>query len=122
MGRLKKKTAMRAIILGCMFAFTLPAYALSGNKLYELCESNSPTSQQSCDFYIWGNIEGLMYMNRLSSSVSKDIDIAICLPNGVTPQQLMDVGKKYLKDHPEKRNESASHSIFFALSEAFGCK
>ena len=97
------------------------AHALSGNKLYELCESPGALFVTACDHYVWGSAEGVIYMNRLAAAASKDINRGICLPDAITPRQIMDLIKKYLKDHPAERNETASSLVFAALSDAYPC-
>jgi len=42
-------------------------------------------------------------------------------PQSVTAQQLADVVKQYLENHPERRHYGASGSVMLALRDAFPC-
>jgi hypothetical protein len=56
------------------------AHALTGNKLYELCDSSAPAFQATCDGYAWGSSEGIILMNNWAAGISKDIKRLICPP------------------------------------------
>jgi hypothetical protein len=47
--------------------------------------------------------------------------ITFCFASGVTSDQLADVVKLWLRDHPEKRHLSGSFLVFSALKEKFPC-
>lgn len=46
----------------------------------------------------------------------------LCFPEGATTGQMIRVIVKWMQDHPEKLNEPASHLVFQALYNSFGCK
>jgi hypothetical protein len=47
---------------------------------------------------------------------------AICLPPGGTPEQLVNVVMKYLRDNPATTNESGAVLVMVALKIAFPCQ
>ena len=81
----------------------------SGNSLLSACED--PNQAPRCGGYVAGAADVLAEQNT-----SK-----ICRPVEVSIQQLADVVKKYLTDHPETRHYAATVQIFAALRAAFPC-
>ena len=81
------------------------AYIIDGNLLHEACS----TSSGSCTGYIAGVWETSGYP-------------IICAPTEATYDQAVDIGKRFLRDHPERRQEDALILIREALSEAWPCK
>ena len=116
-----KKTLIVSILLGGM-AFTQPARAgfMTGNQLYSACtaEKNDPTYYQriaQCQSYVTGALDMLDGLQSFKK-------LPVCLTSGVTVGQVTDITIKYLREHPEKRNYSASSLVFLAANEAFGCQ
>jgi hypothetical protein len=83
----------------------------SANQLYADCTSISQVDQGFCGGYIVATAD---IANGL-----KDIDV--CLPEGVTMQQVVDVAKKYLTDSPAERRYSAHSTVIASLRKAFPC-
>jgi hypothetical protein len=85
---------------------------VSGNDLYEKCNSESGTvSHGICGGYITGIADLLNNAGKL------------CIPHQmVTVRQLLDIVVKYLREHPEERNISASLLVVLALHDSFPCK
>ena len=77
---------------------------VNGNQLYEFC-------QRSPD-YCLGYVAGV--------AAGSQIRATFCL-GGVTSNQLRDVVKFWLRDHPEKRNLAGSLLVAEALKEKFPC-
>jgi len=50
-----------------------------------------------------------------------DMLYTVCLPDGMTRQQVIDVLTLWLRDHPEKRHLPASSLVAGALKEKFPC-
>ena len=91
--------------------------AMLGNNLAESCEawggraSNDAATNfktGACVGYIWG----------LAGAGEGS---AFCFPHGVQANQIVDVIKKWLQDHPELRHYAASSLITAALKEKFPC-
>ncbi|MGA2365555.1 MAG: Rap1a/Tai family immunity protein [Steroidobacteraceae bacterium] len=83
----------------------------SANQLYTDCTSTSQFDQGSC----WGYIVAAADI----ANGLKDIDV--CLPPGVTMQEVVDVTKKYLTDNPAERRYSAHSTVIASLRNAFPC-
>lgn len=67
--------------------------------------------------YCYGLIDGVV---QLGNSLPRAFPTH-CFPSGVTYGQLVKVVMKYLEEHPEKLNGSATLLIAQALHEAFPC-
>jgi Rap1a immunity proteins len=89
-----------------------------GNALLENCKNWSRGGQAdwenvlrtgTCVGYIWG------VAGALEGSP------AFCLSNGVQQNQVVDVVKRWLDEHPEVRHYSASSLVAKALKEKFPC-
>lgn len=46
----------------------------------------------------------------------------ICLPNGVSKGQMIDIVVNYLNAHPEVLHQPADDIVFFAITKAWPCK
>src|SRR4051812_16526985 len=88
-------------------------YFMSGNDLLD--EGNNQAQRRMCTGYIMGVVDG-MSGNDGRMSVWR-----MCLPQAATNIQAVDVGKRYLNEHPELRHLAASGLIAKALAEAFPC-
>jgi Rap1a immunity proteins len=77
----------------------------TGNSLFETCERSSGIPL--CNGYIMGVVAGGQH--------------PICFPQGVVSRQATDVVRHWLRDHPEKRHESASFLVIQALKEKLPC-
>lgn len=80
-----------------------------GNGLLELCEMQDSFADGTCLGYVRGAAK---VFNGLGQ---------ICYPDGATAQQLVDVVKKGLKDHPEERQRDSALLIRKYASAAFPC-
>lgn len=86
---------------------------VSGNELYDWC--TNPSTSNTCYGYIEAAAD--IYSNQNANTV--------CLPSGqagVTAEEVVDVVKKYMTDHPETRHFTAISEILVALEEGFPCK
>lgn len=125
---------------------------ITGNDLYEWCQTNGDTNQLlRCSAFIDGVVGGNAW------AFPKGIEVAIaelknqfpnnsdlqkldwakasqliledagkrgisnlwCLEVGSSQKQLIDVVEKFLKEHPETRNQPAENAVVNALSTAF---
>jgi len=82
-----------------------------GNTLYSDCTSTRIGAQGVCLGYVMAIID-----------VFDRLGVIDCVPRTATGNQVMDVAKKYLADHPEKRHFSAWSLVRDALRDAFPCK
>jgi len=89
---------------------------MDGNKLHSYF--NDKYLEAAAAGYVTGLIDGVTSLaagKMLTGSF-------FCVPSAATVQQVSDVVKKYLAEHPERRHYTASSVIFVALGEAFPCK
>lgn len=116
------------------FGQSAQARATSGNELHELCSSNGDISIEGfCVGFIVAQVEGQSFGVFISVSwlgltdttdegnfyIEEILDR--CIPDEVPNGQIVDVVKKYLRDNPETRHESARMLIWKALRDAFPC-
>jgi Rap1a immunity proteins len=122
----------------------LPVYSnaeTTGNALHEWCNSTESAFQALCTVYIEASVRGqqtgatiagLVYFNLVAMEISdekfgvlKSMTIGraldYCVPTEATGNQLDDVVKKYLFDHPELRHEAGDSLIYRALRDGFPC-
>lgn len=81
-----------------------------GNDLHELCK-DFPTE---CRIYVQGVVDG-----QLAAVMATSRDVAYCIPEASTPDQVKDVVFRYLEEHPERRHQMAGSLIANALSDAW---
>lgn len=84
----------------------------SGNYFYAICKTDS----DFCLSYTAGLADGI-YMQSL---ISKE-RVLYCAPDEATRGQVRDIFLKYLKDHPETRNEPAPDLFYESMIAAFPC-
>ena len=89
----------------------------TGNKLLQLCESDSAGEYNTCIGYVMGISD---YQTTLLGWSDLD-EPYFCTPAGAMGSQLVKVVTKYLNEHPEKLHVSASGSVANALRLAFPC-
>jgi len=129
------KTILYLIILGLLAAADdAPAQSLSsrdsaypnyltGNALWLACgqtvDGNPP---DACAFYVAGVSDG--YSTTRLAQITSHIDPGprtVCIPAGVSGDQLADVVRKYLSIYPEIRHDYAGLIVLSALRAAFPC-
>jgi len=103
-------TILVVLLAGTAFAWE----AESGNELYELLASKSPYSRFVAEGYILGVIDTTHSLNRVWH-----LPVQWTIPPKVTKRQLFEAVSKYLKEHPEDRNETAYVLVTKALRKAF---
>lgn len=87
---------------------------LDGNRLWDECRQTSegpPTG--SCQAYVLGVVDTM--------AASRQLQPGICLAATMTSGQLVDVVRRYLAAHPERRHFTAATIVAAALSNAFPC-
>jgi hypothetical protein len=95
---------MKTVVILCListFLFTASALAVTGNQLKECSEA-------FFEGYVVGATDGVHF--------------GACIPEGVTNDQVYEVVRKYLKDHPEELHLHAVTLIKKAFIKAWPCK
>lgn len=80
--------------------------AFDGNELQEECNQ----SATFCQGYVAGVFDAESFFPTL------------CVPDEASYGQLVDVVTQWLRDHPERRHESAVRLVVQAINEKFPCK
>jgi hypothetical protein len=110
----------RAFIIGTIALLTLPggnspqepaAKTYSGNELLRDCTGDSYS-------YCLGYISGLVDGSSVEAAFRKCKPL-FAIPSGAELGQLVDVVTKYLKEHPEVRDQRADALALAALKAAF---
>jgi hypothetical protein len=115
-----------------ILAVLIPAPAFAdgffwdGNKLFLLLQKQAlidsgkdPTTKDVMDASMSaGYVLGIVDYAFADSSVSPNV----CVPDATQIRQLVEVTFKYLKAHPERRQEPASSVVSAALLETFPCR
>ncbi|MDP6032132.1 MAG: Rap1a/Tai family immunity protein, partial [Alphaproteobacteria bacterium] len=96
---------------------------LSGNYWHSQCSSTETWGITLCLGFIKGMMEGLLIMEGTYIKIDDEYVKAasFCIPKDVKLGQFLDIFKKFLQDHPEKRHDRASVLFAEATREAF-CK
>lgn len=82
----------------------------TGNRLNNPCLSTSPD-----------NDDGICFGYALGVADSLSRGSALCYPPQIGASQVVDVAKRYLRDHPELRHVCADELFARALLDAFPC-
>jgi Rap1a immunity proteins len=102
-------------VVATMVSFHAYAETFSGNELLAKCSSHDAGLELSCSTYFLGLLDG-----HALWKVSSDAPVA-CIPQQVSVGQVLDVGVRYLKAHPEIRHRSAAFLLRDAFKEAWPC-
>lgn len=86
----------------------------NGNNFFRGCESQGMLRQSSVS-YLVGLVDGI----KLSKHYDSKLDI--CLSDGVTGTQMLDVVCKDMRLYPNLRNAPAAYIAMSALQDAFPC-
>lgn len=89
-------------------------FALSGEDLYSYCADNA------CGGYFVGAFDGLRIVGAVGDARQKKIT-AICAPDTVDEETVVQVALDYLKRHPETRYLSAANLALRAWREQWPC-
>ena len=92
-----------------------PLGILNGNQLYETCTGNE-TLEMFCIGFIVGVSDA---MGLAKGNLG---EWTACVPTAATAEQLQDVAKKMLVQHPERRHHFAADLVARAVAEAYPCK
>lgn len=112
------KKLVSAIALIWLCAQPALAYFVSGNDIYELCQSQEPGDGSRAMYYILGVYDSDK-MQLVLGTATKDYQI--CLSTEATAAELVDVVCKWLSANPKYRNEPASLLLRGAMVKAWPC-
>ncbi len=111
-----KTKPLTFLILFLLLTVT-PVNAITGSKWLEWCEDGHADTNGLCLGYIYGAVDYQWWIQSL-----KLAEMKLCIPPRVTRGQLMEITKKYLKEHPDKWHIEMSSLFFLAIKETFPCK
>ena len=125
-----KLTALLAIAVVPVLIPTLASATVikTGNDLFTVCKNlekvphlpvNELDDAAECAYYVAGFRAGLSIGSIMAS---KDHQSSFCMDDEVSLEQVVAVIVKYLRDHPESRNQAASWLAYTALTDGFPCK
>ena len=119
---------MKITLLLFALLFSGHAKAVSGNELYGLLASKDPSEWFEGMQFVLGHSGAEKYFYYLEGALAAeekrqpDFTRFACVPSEVTIGQAIDVIKKYLAEHPDKRHFDANQLTHFALIQAWPCK
>ncbi len=97
------------ICVAVMLLATIPAMAMTGNDLKELGDNRVDNA------LFLGYVFGTLDTNN--SPIPN-----LCIPHNAINKQVVEVVRKYLKDHPEELHLLGSELVKKALPAAWPCK
>jgi hypothetical protein len=113
-----------ALLVTMICALPVPALAASpasGNDWLSRCEDGATTGDAAkasyCFSYARGLADGLSIWAVISPETAP-----VCIPTQVQGQELVDVGMRYLKDHPEMQTLAAGVPLVRSFAETWPCK
>jgi hypothetical protein len=128
---LKAITIGLALIATPAIAQTENKVIATGNDMFPSCfaweqivtgQSNTPPAT-TMDAYTMGRCNGMVQGIRyLMNSATKAGDHPTCMPDKVTPGQLMSVVVRYMRNHPEHLHHQFELLVYDAYREAWPCK
>ena len=104
--------ASALMVVAAMIAGQARAEFVTGNQLYEKCNSHAPEDKFWC----------LGFVTRVADTLPQGSKGIVCPGPDVTAGQFYDVVVKDLRDHPGMRGLPASFLAGAALGMAFPCK
>ncbi|MGW5960650.1 Rap1a/Tai family immunity protein [Methylorubrum thiocyanatum] len=97
-----------------LYIIPVQAQFFNGNHINSWCSQPAGSNlKEGVSAYLSGVMDGAVY--------SRNPDLRICMPEGVSIQQARDVFCKYLSDHPESRHRTAAHLVLESIKTAWPC-
>jgi hypothetical protein len=96
---------------------TANAEPVTANEWIKDCEGKLLVMQVSCFTYARGVADGVSLWNHADQDSAP-----VCIPNSVTANQLVAVGRKFFKDSPKDRHLAAGVFLGFAFLDAWPCE
>tara|TARA_B110000046_G_scaffold176217_1_gene201660 strand:+ start:383 stop:745 length:363 start_codon:yes stop_codon:yes gene_type:complete len=88
---------------------------MSGAKLLSFCKSDELENQAACEGYILG-VQDAIYSGHLSDQMN------LCIPNGISPENLRLKLIDFIEVLPETANYGAESVVAKSLQLHFRCK
>lgn len=110
----------KAVLAAALAISSPPALAnyLTGKDLYADCSKPQGSfSQGFCSGYISGVVDAIEYYQ-----VGKGAEKSVCLPKEASIGQVKEIVVRYLTQHPDQRNNTASSLVWDAVRNAYPCK
>ncbi|WP_417834744.1 Rap1a/Tai family immunity protein [Thalassospira xiamenensis] len=96
----------------------LSVTVVTGNTLHEWCnKTGGKIGPLTCKVYIMGVVDGIsdeVFINGKG-------DYPVCAAPKATTNQIVDITKTYLTDHPEQRHHAAAFLVRQVLTLTFPC-
>tara|TARA_B100002003_G_C13985141_1_gene476259 strand:- start:293 stop:751 length:459 start_codon:yes stop_codon:yes gene_type:complete len=141
--KLEKSVKVILGVLAVCFILFIPtkSYSITGNKWLEICQTNEEWAFSSCSVYLVGLKDMEYYKNIMNNNIlnhmkkrgilnertvyaiteiSKGLDL--CIPEGVSPEQLKKVVINWLEKNPGELHEPLTGSFTSSMRETFPCK
>lgn len=128
---MKKRARQVRFLIGTICVLTMSVVQVSygggkydgwffykGVELYQLCRSTSVLDQHTCATYVCGVVDAWNTEYVLSGQKT----YSICLPNGITCDQLGASVLMYLEQNPKVRESSAGGAVGYALQNTLPCR
>ena len=90
-------------------AMSAQAHFIDGNQLLANIESQTPAERTFAIGFITGTVDAAQ--NEI-----------VCVPNGVTIKQVVDISKALLQKNPSIRHKEAAYIVLKAVSDVWPCK
>ena len=113
---MKRIVFVAAMLVAMATSISTPARAnITGNDWLEMCEEDDAT----CALYARGVAEGLQMWSVFSPKTA-----IACIPDGVSANQIMEIGRRFVTNSsPEDRNHLIAVILFArAFREKWPCK
>jgi len=98
-------------------AYAQNAETTSGNFWHSMCNSGE-AGYMACVNYV----TGVLYGAQVAEQSHKQEEPIFCIPKSVNSNQLTDIFRKYLTDHPEQRHMHSASIVVMSANQQFPCK
>ena len=98
------------------------ALSIDGNQLYNYCTATNAKAATE-QWLVAGTCMG--YVTAITDAVSSGNSVngfKACVPVNADMNQIVDIVKTFIRDHPEKRHLFAAGLVAEALARAFPCR
>jgi hypothetical protein len=110
-----------AILVAVTCAFSVPALAANGSDWLERCQDATTTGDAAKAAYCFSYARGLADGLEIWAVISPET-APVCIPTQVQGQELVDVGMRYLKSHPDTQTLAAGVPLVQSFAETWPCK